>query len=188
MGQINQTKNTISHLQILIEQLANNDATWHEKLLTTPFDTTNFSGIYPSQDASSAYAKAAALNAIGIEGLEIQAITVGTEFIGTIGGNPGNSYTLLINGIEIFNNTDVSVNLTNTQLRDGINSVNYKTGIIASLKSNKITLSARDGRNIEVIESGNGFVAGLHGLTIANGPFSTILQGKLIINTNLMIM
>ncbi|ASQ45759.1 flagellin N-terminal helical domain-containing protein [Legionella clemsonensis] len=134
------------------------------------------------QDASSAYAKAAAINDAGIAGLSVTASTSGTQTVGPIGGTAGDTYNLSINGVAIFTNEDVATALTNTQLRDAINSVSNQTGVIASLNGGDLTLTASDGRNIDISESGTGFTAGTDGLTVTGGDFDGVLRGVLSIS------
>ncbi|ARG97591.1 flagellin [Legionella micdadei] len=144
--------------------------------------SAGFVGPDASQDATSAYAKAAAINGAGIAGLQVTAVTAGTQTVGPIGGTAGDTYNLTINGVAVFTNTDVSTALSNTQLRDGINSVSSQTGVVATLNGGDITLTASDGRNISVTESGTGFTAGTDGLTVTAGPFAATLRGNLTIS------
>ncbi|VEG90162.1 flagellin N-terminal helical domain-containing protein [Legionella spiritensis] len=134
------------------------------------------------QDATSAYAKAAAINDAGITGLSVTASTSGTQTVGPIGGTAGDTYTLTINGVGVFSGADVATALTNTQLRDAINLVSNQTGVIASLNGGDMTLTASDGRNIDVAESGTGFTAGTDGLTVTGGDFDGVLRGNLTIS------
>ncbi|CEK10875.1 flagellin N-terminal helical domain-containing protein [Legionella hackeliae] len=131
------------------------------------------------QDATSAYAKAAAINDAGIAGLSVTASTTGTQTLGAIGGTAADTYNLTINGVAIFTNEDVATALTNTQLRDAINSASSQTGVIASLNGGNLTLTASDGRNIDVAESGTGFTAGTDGITVTGGDFDGVLRGNL---------
>ncbi|MFC3907588.1 flagellin [Legionella dresdenensis] len=134
------------------------------------------------QDATSAYAKAAAINDAGISGLSVQASTVGTQTVGAIGGTAADTYNLTINGVAVFTNQDVATALTNAQLRDAINGVSDQTGITASLNGGDLTLTANDGRNIDISESGTGFIAGTDGLTVTGGDFDGVLRGNLDIS------
>ena len=115
-------------------------------------------------------------------GFSVTASTSGTQTLGAIGGNAGDTYNLDINGVSIFSGTDVSTALTSSALRDAINGVSNQTGVIASLNGGNLTLTAADGRNISVTESGTGFTAGTDGITVTAGPFAAILRGKLTIN------
>ncbi|MCA0404445.1 MAG: flagellin [Proteobacteria bacterium] len=144
--------------------------------------SAGFAGPDASQDGTSAYAKAAAINAAGISGLNVTASTAGTQTVGAIGGTAGDTYNLTLNGVAVFTNTDVAAGLSNTQLRDAINSVSSQTGVIASLNGGDMTLTAADGRNITVTESGTGFTAGTDGLSVTGGPFAAALRGNISIS------
>lgn len=133
------------------------------------------------QDATSAYAKGAALNDAGISGLSVTATTTGTQTVGAIGGAAGDTYNLTLNGVTVFAGQDVSTALSNTALRDAINGVSAQTGVTASLSGGDMTLTANDGRNITVAESGTNFSAGTNGLSITGGPFAAVRQGTLTV-------
>jgi flagellin len=150
---------------------------------TSISSSANYAGAATGQDGTSAYAKAAAINAAGISGLSVTANTSGSATLGSIGGAAGNTYTLTINGITIFNGADVSSGLSNTALLDGINAVSNETGVVGSLNGGTLTLTAADGRNISIAESGTGFTAGTNGITVTGGAFASgALQGKLTIS------
>ncbi|TCS39195.1 flagellin [Paucimonas lemoignei] len=134
------------------------------------------------QDATSAYAKAAAINDAGIAGLSVTASTTGTQTVGAIGGTAGDTYNLSINGVAIFTNTDVATAMSNATLRDTINANSSQTGVIASLNGGDLTLTAADGRNIVVTESGTGFTAGTDGLSVTGGDFDGTLRGTLSVS------
>lgn len=140
--------------------------------------SANFVG-NAQQDATSAYAKASALNDANIFGLSVTASTTGTQTAGTIGGTAADTYTLSVNGVSIYNNAAAATAITLTAVRDSINAVSDQTGVIASVSGGDITLTANDGRNISVTESGTGFTAGTDGLTVTGGPFASTLRGKL---------
>jgi len=127
-------------------------------------NSSNFVGTENGQDGTSAYAKAAALNDAGIPGFSATATTSVTSTVAAIGGTSDDTYTLDINGTSIFSGTAVDTALTNTALRDQINLNSADTGVIATLSGGDLTLSAADGRNITVTESGTGFVVGTDGL------------------------
>lgn len=148
---------------------------------TSIASSANFTG-NAQQDASSAFAKAAAINDAGIAGLTVSAETTGTQTLGAIGGTAGDTYSLTINGVSIFNDIDVETALTTTALRDAINLVSNQTGVIASLNGGDMTLTAADGRNIAITESGTGFTAGTDGLTVTGGDFDGVLRGSLTVS------
>ncbi len=141
--------------------------------------SANFAGALASQDGTSAYAKAAALVDAGFS---VTASTAGTQTLGAIGGTAADTYNLDINGVSIFSGTDVSTALTTSALRDAINGVSNQTGVVASLNGGDLTLTAADGRNITVTESGTGFVAGTDGISVTGGDFDGLLRGQLTIN------
>lgn len=148
---------------------------------TTVNTSANFtSGTY--KDASSAYAKAAAINDAGVAGVSVTATTTGTQTVGGIGGTAGDTYTLTINGVSVYSGADVATALTNTALRDAINAVSDQTGVIASLSGGDMTLTSNDGSNIAVSESGTGWTAGTDGLTVTGGAFDGTLRGQLTIS------
>ncbi|MCE3044995.1 flagellin [Legionella sp. 16cNR16C] len=148
---------------------------------TTINSSAGFTG-NAQQDATSAYAKAAAINDAGIAGLSISANTSGTQTVGAIGGTAGDTYDLSVNGVAVFTNQDVATALSNTALRDAINGVSNQTGVIASLNGGDLTLTAADGRNIDITEAGTGFTAGTDGISVTGGDFDGTLRGSLTIS------
>lgn len=149
---------------------------------TTINSSAGFAGSANGQDATSAYAKAAAINDAGISGLSVTATTSGTQTVGAIGGTAADTYNLTINGVAVYTNEDVATALSNSDLRDAINGVSDQTGVIASLNGGDLTLTAADGRNITVTESGTGFTAGTDGITVTGGDFDGALRGSLSIS------
>ncbi|QRN03761.1 flagellin [Legionella sp. MW5194] len=149
---------------------------------TTINSSAGFAGSANGQDGTSAYAKAAAINDAGVSGLSVTATTTGTQTVGPIGGTAGDTYNLTINGVAVFTNEDVATALSNSDLRDAINGVSDQTGVIASLNGGDLTLTAADGRNITVTESGTGFTAGTDGISVTGGDFDGVLRGSLSIS------
>ncbi len=141
--------------------------------------SAGFTGTANGQDATSAYAKARAINDAGISGLTVSATTTGTQTVGAIGGTAGDTYDLTINGVAVFSGADVAAGLSTSQLRDAINGVSNQTGVIASLSGGDLTLTAADGRNITVAEAGTGFTAGTDGISGTGGAFDGVLRGSL---------
>jgi len=140
--------------------------------------SANFTG-NAYQDATSAYAKARAINDANVSGLSVTASTTGTQTAGIFGGTAGDTYTLTVNGVSVYNAASVATALTVTDVRDAINAVSNQTGVVASVSGGDVTLLAADGRNITLAESGTGFVAGTDGLTVTGGAFDGTLRGKL---------
>lgn len=144
--------------------------------------SANYAGAANGQDSTSAYAKAAAMNDAGAAGLSVNASTSGTATVGAIGGTAGNTYNLSVNGVTIFNNQDVGTAMSNTALRDAINGQSSQTGVVASLSGGNMSLTAIDGRNITVTESGTGFTGGTNGLSVTGGSFAAVLRGQLTVS------
>lgn len=149
---------------------------------TTVNSSAGFTGTANGQDATSAYAKAAAINDAGVTGLTVTASTTGTQTVGGIGGTAADTYNLTLNGVAVFTGEDVASAMSNSTLRDAINGVSDQTGVIASLNGGDLTLTAADGRNITVTESGTGFTAGTDGISVTGGDFDGALRGKLSIS------
>jgi flagellin len=138
--------------------------------------SANYATTINGQGADSAFAKAAALNAANIAGFSVQASTSGTS--GTL-AFAGGAYDLTINGVTIFNGDDTG--LSASSLADAINVASSQTGVVASLNSaaTAITLTAADGRDITVTETGDTPLT-------ASGSFTsgTALNGKLTITAD----
>lgn len=148
--------------------------------------SANYATTINGQGAGSAYAKAAALNAANITGFSAQASTSGTSAAIAVASA---AYDLDINGVTIFNGNDTG--MTATTLADAINVATSQTGVVASLDSTatKITLTAADGRDITVTETGDTLLAGgtFTSGTALNGDLtltadSTIFLGGTIAN------
>jgi len=118
------------------------------------------------QDSTSAFAKAAAINASGIAGVTASADTTKTfaaaatgtagtsDFLKVVGGTTATSYTLSINGQAVLTATgDTSIDSAVAN----INSYQNTTGVVASKTSaGALQLQAADGRNIDVQETVSG--------------------------------
>ncbi|MGA2397575.1 MAG: flagellin [Steroidobacteraceae bacterium] len=120
---------------------------------------------YAYQDASSAYAKAAAINGANISGLTATAnnsqdLTFGPVTVGTGG------YSLAVNGVTVVNTT--SGPLTAANLVSAINSYSTQDGgVTAATGGSGIILTAADGSNIQLNQNLNpgGLVASTGGIT-----------------------
>lgn len=133
--------------------------------------SANYAGTANGQDEASAYAKAAAINDTGIKGLSASATSSGSATLGSIGGTAGSTYSLTINNVEIFNDQDVSTALEKSSLLDAINAASSETGVVGSLVDGVMTLTAADGRNINILEGGTNFTGGTNGLSTTGGSF-----------------
>lgn len=155
---------------------------------TTINSSANFAGTANGQDATSAYAKAAAIKDANINGLSVTASTSGSAVVGVIGGSAGSTYNLTLNNVEIFNNQDVSSALSNSELLDAINASSSETGVVGSLVNGQMTLTALDGRNINIQEGGTNFVGGTNGLSSATGSFAGDTAGTVTVRGELSVL
>ena len=120
---------------------------------------------YAYQDASSAYAKAGAINGANISGLTATAnnsqdVTFGSVTVGTGG------YSLAVNGVTVLNAT--SGTLTAANLVSAINSFSTQDGgVTAATGGSGLILTAADGSNIQLNQNLNpgALVASTGGIT-----------------------
>ncbi|MFA5627288.1 MAG: flagellin [Thiohalomonadaceae bacterium] len=109
---------------------------------------SGLAGTAPGQGLSSAYAKAAAINAAGIGGLTATAdTTMAINFTTTA----TNGYELSINGIAVQSATTAA--LDGTQLASNINANASATGVTATFAAGVMTLTAVDGRDITIAQT-----------------------------------
>jgi flagellin len=162
--------------------------------------TSGFVGSTTFQGANSAYAKTAAINGAGLQGVTASAATTvaDTAAFGPIGqgGTAPSTYNLTINGQAIYSgalNVAVGTSLTSSAVAAQINLFSGTTGVTASVNSvavgtspvGAITLSNTDGSDIVIGQLvtegtaatvGGGFTAAVAGTTVA-GAVTT--QGKI---------
>jgi Flagellin and related hook-associated proteins len=138
--------------------------------------SASVAGSASGQTVGSAFSKVEAINGSGVAGLTATA-TNNVEFtIGaTTGGSATDTYSLRINGEDVFAGYDtVNGQLTAAQIKDAINANSTNTGVTAALDGVNLRLSAADGRDIIVGQeygagAGGGIVAGAGGNTTVNG-------------------
>ncbi|MEM6639227.1 MAG: flagellin [Pseudomonadota bacterium] len=106
-----------------------------------------------ASDSSSAEDIADAINSAGVDGLTVTATNVQTGTFAAIGGSATDTYTLTINGANIFAAEDVSAGLSAGDLVAAINGSSNESGVRAELSGSTVTLTAQDGRNIDVTET-----------------------------------
>jgi flagellin len=175
---------------------------------------TSVAGALPGQSATSAYSKAAAINAADISGLTASASTTATEATafsnitgatnGTGAGNVGataSTYALSINGVAIYSgagNVAVGSTLTVNNIASQINLYSAQDGnVTASVSAGKLTLTAADGSDIAIQQTltqgaaggGTGAAAGLGSgidTSISGGVAgtNTINAGTLTLSAN----
>lgn len=113
----------------------------------------------------------------GTNGYIYNFIFSGTVTLGPIGGTSGDTYTLIINGVNIYNNQAVSTALTPEVLVTTINNQTGLTKVTATYQGGLLTLTGDDSiTSITVTESGTGFTAGTDGITVSPGVFSSSLS------------
>ncbi len=111
------------------------------------------------RDAASAYSKAVAINSAGIDGLTATAKTDVSIAWTDVAAASG--YSLTVNDQTIYSGTASAV--TADDVVAAINAAADDTGVTATYdgSTNEITLSAADGRNIEISQSGTTGATGL---------------------------
>jgi len=161
----------------------------------------------PYQGADSAYAKAAAVNAAGLQGLTATAATSVTDsaaFTNVVGATSGTgvgyvatTYGLTINGTVIYGAGNVvasGATLTGTDVANQINLFTGSTGVSASINANiangpvgALILSNTDGSSINAVQTVALGTAGATGTagsgtgataTVANTGAGTTNYGK----------
>ncbi len=160
--------------------------------------TANYVGATTYQGASSAFAKAAAINGAGLQGLNASAANTQTDntafstiSAGSGGGATASSYSLSINGTSIFaggGNVAVGQTLTGAQVATQVNLFTGTTGVSASVNtSGELVLSNTDGSDIvttQAITLGAGATAGAGtglGTTLAAGGTGSTLKGSITV-------
>jgi len=145
--------------------------------------SSNYVGTETGQDATSAYAKVAAINGAAIGGLTATAETDVTSGFKTV---TDNGYSLTINNTAIFSSYDAGTNnLDGSSVAAAINSNTSTTGVTASFDGTNMTLTAVDGRNINVDQTtttnvGDGLLAAAGNNNTQNGtttPFDATTAG-----------
>ena len=143
--------------------------------------SSNYATTSPGQSASSAYAKAATINAADISGLTATATTVATDgsafsqITATTAG--AGSYALSINGTSIYSGTGNVTSTTTLSAAAVANQINLYSsqdgGVTASVNSsNVISLTAASGANIAVTQGETG-LTGTGLATIASSAGTT---------------
>jgi flagellin len=112
--------------------------------------STAYAGTATGQGASSAYAKAAAINGSGVGSLSATADTTAAY---TFASTTGAGYTLTLNGQTITSASTTA--LSGADWATMVNGYTGSTGVTAAFDSstNKMTLQAADGRDIIVAQT-----------------------------------
>ncbi|AKH69439.1 flagellin/flagellar hook associated protein [Spongiibacter sp. IMCC21906] len=113
------------------------------------------------QAASSAYAKAEAINAAGISGLSALASTEATiAFTDVTSAGGAGTYSLKINDTDIYDTAVVGSTLDIGTVAAAINAKSAELGVTAEVSGSDIVLTAEDGRTIQIDETLAGDTAG----------------------------
>jgi flagellin len=114
-------------------------------------------GSQVGQTSDSAYSKVQAINAAGVPGLTATATNVSTGAFSTVSSAAAAStYNLTVNGVAIFagaNNLAAGASLTASDVAAQVNLFSAQTGVSASVSGTNFTLTAADGRNVDVTET-----------------------------------
>jgi flagellin len=153
-------------------------------------------GALPGQTVGSAYAKAAAINAADISGLTASASTSATEatgFSSFVAGTTAGTYDLSINGVNIYSGTANVAAGTTLNVNDVASQINLYSSqdgnVTASVAGGKLTLTAADGSDINVVQtatfgtggSGTGIDASISGGVAGAGKVNS---GTLTLSAN----
>ncbi len=124
-----------------------------------PIDATIADGISTARTNASAAAKATAINAkFASTGVTATITPASLSASGPVGAGAIGVGDLIINGQDIFAGaTPILAQDTDNTVVNAINAKSGTTGVIASRDSNgKLSLTAKDGRNIQVTTTANG--------------------------------
>lgn len=137
---------------------------------------------HAGRTAGSAYSKVQAINASGIGNLTATADTTVTfDFVAVT--DTASAYSLSINGQAIYSADGNAI--TGTVMATAINANSAATGVTASFDSgtNRMILSAADGRSIDVSQTASA-AAGLgQGLTTTTTAFNNTVNDALVATT-----
>jgi len=175
IGQVASSANTVSNTAALTGNLTLAVGTG-----TAVTVGTSVAGALPGQSATSAYAKAAAINSADISGLTASASTTATEataFSNIVAATNGtgvgatnataSTYNLSINGVAIYSGTGnvaAGTTLTVNDIASQINLYSSQDGnVTASVAAGKLTLTAADGSDIAVKQTLTAGTAGATG-------------------------
>ncbi len=157
-------------------------------------DSSNYATTSPGQDSSSAYAKAATINAADISGLTATATNVATDgsaFSAVSAAVPsaGGTYSLAINGVNIYSgtgNVTSTTTLTASAVASQINLYSSQDGgVTASVSSGGVvSLTAADGSNITVAQNETGLSGTGLGTIASTGTTGTVNYGTVTLSAD----
>jgi len=151
-----------------------------------PIDATVADGISTARTNASAAAKATAINAkFASTGVTADITPAGRQATVAVGAGTLDAGDLIINGQDIFAAaTPILIQDTDNTLINAINAKSGLTGVIASRDSSgKMSLTAVDGRNIQVDTTGN--AGNGEAITHLNGAVAdTVYFGTVQLSSN----
>jgi len=145
--------------------------------------SASYVGSATGQGDTSAYAKAAAINAAGVSGLTAVADnTIQIAFTSVAGtATAGDTYSLSINGTSIY--TASAAVLDGTSVATAINANSGATGVTASFETGVMTLRAADGRNININQTSGAAGGANEGFNGTSAGTNNTLNDALNFNT-----
>jgi flagellin len=136
--------------------------------------SASVAGNQAGQTVGSAYAKAEAIRSAGVNGLNVSATNNTLLDVSSVSLADTETYQLRVNGIDIFNTTSSGAStITAQEITDAINASSDSTGVTAAISTGKILLTASDGRNIAIGQSGTG-ATGTEGVVAGTGSALTV--------------
>ena len=137
------------------------------------------------QTTDSAWSKAAAINGSGVAGLTATTTNAQTDaaFAAT---NTTGTYSLTINDAAIYTAQDLTAGaLTATAIAAQINLYSSQTGVAAAANSGtSVTLTASDGRNVNITQTHTGSATGGFADTFAKEDTLTTLRGTISLSAS----
>ncbi len=135
------------------------------------------------QEATSAFAKAAAIDAAGIGGLTVSADTTVQIAFSTVSASTAanDDYSLSINGQAIY--TGETTDITGAIAATAINANSSATGVTATFASGIMTLRAVDGRSITTVQNIGSSGTANQGLNGTGGGTNNNINAALAYNT-----
>jgi flagellin len=147
--------------------------------------SANYIGSSTDQGATSAYAKAAAINGAGVGGLTAIADTTIQAAFATAAASATatDTYSLSINGVAIYTNATSSID--GSAAATAINANSSATGVVATFSSstNLMTLQAVDGRDIRISQTAGAAAGANEGFNGTGGGTNNNINAALAFNT-----
>jgi flagellin len=145
--------------------------------------SASYVGGAASQGDTSAYAKAAAINAAGVSGLTAVADTTIQIAFATAAASATatDTYSLSINGTSIY--TAATSSLDGNTVATAINANQGATGVQASFEAGVMTLRATDGRDIAIVQTAGAGAGANEGFNGTSAGTNNTVNDALNFNT-----